>query len=320
VARGRPCLPTTEKRHTKTRPRGADAHGLHLLPLVRAGRPRGGCRLPGLRPAPDARGALAGALGAARQARRRLLRGHLEALTDAAVAELVEGFEGDLPATPRGCTPAKLLARARLAGGAGLGRGGSGRRKGRSHRPGRRAGSLDRPLGCRRRPAHLLPPVRAARALELLEQAPATREPGAPLFPESHLRAHRRAARKLGIAQRITLRDLRHCHATWSAQGTGDAAAAQAALGHTDLRTPQRYLSTTFARVACAALAVDQVLGEIPNRHTGPAHGAQNAEEAAPTIASETASTDVGATGFEPATTCSQSRRATRLRYAPSFP
>jgi hypothetical protein len=26
----------------------------------------------------------------------------------------------------------------------------------------------------------------------------------------------------------------------------------------------------------------------------------------------------VGATGFEPATSCSQSRRATRLRYAPS--
>ncbi len=86
-----------------------------------------------------------------------------------------------------------------------------------------------------------------------------------PLFVGNHRGTFRRACKDLEYPQHITLRDLRHCHATWAAQGTGDAAAAQAALGHTDLRTTQRYLSATLARTASAAVAVGDMLGTVPS-------------------------------------------------------
>jgi len=97
------------------------------------------------------------------------------------------------------------------------------------------------------------------RVLEILEAARQERGWDEPLLPGMHHRAFIAAAKTVGLPS-VTLRDLRHCHATWAAQGTGDAAAAQAALGHADLATTQRYMSTTIARVAGAALAVDQVL------------------------------------------------------------
>ncbi len=92
-----------------------------------------------------------------------------------------------------------------------------------------------------------------------------------PLLPGNHRRAFKAATDAIGHPQTITLRDLRHCHATWSAQGTGDAAATQAALGHTDLRTTQRYLSTTITRTASAAVAVGEALGPVarPKCHDG---------------------------------------------------
>ncbi len=86
-----------------------------------------------------------------------------------------------------------------------------------------------------------------------------------PLFPSDHKRAFRNAASRIG-SPRITLRDLRHCHATWAAQGTGDAAAAQAALGHADLRTTQRYLTATVARVSSAAVAVGAMVAKAPEK------------------------------------------------------
>ena len=80
------------------------------------------------------------------------------------------------------------------------------------------------------------------------------------LFPSMHKRAFDRARRATGYTESITLRDLRHCHATYATQGTGDAAAAQAALGHADLRTTQRYLTATLSRAAGAAAAVGDLL------------------------------------------------------------
>jgi integrase len=65
--------------------------------------------------------------------------------------------------------------------------------------------------------------------------------------------------------QPITLRDLRHCYATYSAQGTGDAAATQAALGHTELATTQRYLTATLSRTAGESVAVANAMGlQVP--------------------------------------------------------
>ncbi len=89
------------------------------------------------------------------------------------------------------------------------------------------------------------------------------------LLPSAHLRAFAAAAKVIGYHQPITLRDLRHTHATLAAQGTGDAAAAQAALGHSDLATTQRYLSTTIERTAGAAVAVLSAL----SAHRGPPTG-----------------------------------------------
>ena len=91
-----------------------------------------------------------------------------------------------------------------------------------------------------------------------------------PLFAGNHRKAFDAARKTIGYRKTITLRDLRHCHATWAAQGTGDAAAAQAALGHTDLRTTQRYLSSTIARTASAAVAVGTTLGGPRGRSRGP--------------------------------------------------
>ena len=48
---------------------------------------------------------------------------------------------------------------------------------------------------------------------------------------ENHKRAFWGAAKRIGYDKHITLRDLRHTFGTLAVQGTGDAAAGQAALG-----------------------------------------------------------------------------------------
>lgn len=116
-----------------------------------------------------------------------------------------------------------------------------------------------------------------AEALGILEKARQDKGWDKPLLPGSHVHAYQSASRKIGHRS-ITLRDLRHCHATWAAQGTGDAAAAQEALGHQDLRTTQRYLTATVDRVVGAATAVGAMLappdapegGEDPAPPRGP--------------------------------------------------
>ena len=101
-------------------------------------------------------------------------------------------------------------------------------------------------------------------ALRVLNQAlQAMGEWSKPLLAGDFRKRFKNARKTIGYEHTITLRDLRHCHATWSAQGTGDAAATQAALGHTDLRTTQRYLSATLARTASAASAVESALGAV---------------------------------------------------------
>lgn len=95
-------------------------------------------------------------------------------------------------------------------------------------------------------------------ALDLVRSAPRG-EQDSPLWPGTHQKATRSASEALGVPT-ISLRDLRHTHATLAAQGTGDAAAAQAALGHTELATTQRYLSSTIERTTGAAVAVDQAI------------------------------------------------------------
>jgi integrase len=87
----------------------------------------------------------------------------------------------------------------------------------------------------------------------------------APLFGTSHRTAYENAATAVGWSRAITLRDLRHTHATMSAQLTGDAEATRAALGHADLATTQRYLTATLARSTSSAAVVSDAM----SRHRG---------------------------------------------------
>ena len=73
---------------------------------------------------------------------------------------------------------------------------------------------------------------------------------GVPLMPKLHRRSFETAREAIDCHQPITLRDLRHCYAILSAQGTGDAAATQSALGHSRLSTTQRRLTATLSRTA----------------------------------------------------------------------
>ena len=170
-------------------------------------------------------------------------------------------------------------------------------------------------------------------ALAILESVRRDHGIDEPLLPGSHVHAYQSASRKIGHRS-ITLRDLRHCHATWAAQGTGDAAAAQEALGHSDLRTTQRYLTATVDRVAGAAAAVGEKLspgieagrGVDPEddppaqggRRRPPWGGNRHSDRHSRRPGSAKTQVElVGETGFEPAASCSQSRCSTRLSYSP---
>lgn len=134
-----------------------------------------------------------------------------------------------------------------------------------------------------------------AEALAVLTLARAGKADGEPLFPHDGKQARESACRKLGLDGHITLRDLRHCHATWGGQGTGDPAGLQGALGHRDLRTTQRYLSATTVRAAAVAVAVAEEL----HRHSGPSQSEEPVGKAEVER--------VEAIGFEPTTSCVQS-------------
>jgi integrase len=80
-----------------------------------------------------------------------------------------------------------------------------------------------------------------------------------------HRKARNAATKQIGYAKNITLRDLRHTYGTLALQGTGDAIAAQSALGHSELATTQRYQTATLARTAAASIAVAAAMsvGEV---------------------------------------------------------
>jgi integrase len=94
-------------------------------------------------------------------------------------------------------------------------------------------------------------------AAGLLLQASEHTPQGEPLFPGNYRKAFDGAARRIGYAGTVTLRDLRHCYATFGSMG-GDLVAVQSALGHTDLRTTSRYVHGTSARTAVASLSVER--------------------------------------------------------------
>jgi integrase len=97
-------------------------------------------------------------------------------------------------------------------------------------------------------------------ALVVVESCRQRSVPGGMMFSgASHNRTRRTAARNAGLNGTVTLRDLRTYYLTHAAYA--DAIAAQAAAGHTDLRTTQRYQRTTLARLSAASDAVSASLG-----------------------------------------------------------
>jgi integrase len=76
------------------------------------------------------------------------------------------------------------------------------------------------------------------------------------LSQQTHRRAYRETATRIGYSQRIKLRDLRHTFATL-AVAAGDPWAAMEALGHKDLRMTSRYQHTTSARASQVAVSVE---------------------------------------------------------------
>ena len=75
----------------------------------------------------------------------------------------------------------------------------------------------------------------------------------------NHRRSFAHAARLIGYRRTPTLRDLRHTFATLSLQYGGDLRATQEAMGHRELQSTQRYLSSTTSRTVAAGLVVEQV-------------------------------------------------------------
>jgi integrase len=101
-----------------------------------------------------------------------------------------------------------------------------------------------------------------AESLEVLERLAAAHEfdRDVPLMDSDYKKSFHAASTAIEYDRRIHLRDLRHCYSTLGLQGTGDATATQAALGHAQLATTQRYLSSTLERAAAVSAAVARAI------------------------------------------------------------
>ncbi len=148
---------------------------------------------------------------------------------------------------------------------------------------------------------------------EALLALSAQRGAGVPLLPSVHRRAFVTACQRIGYPTTITLRDLRHCYGTYSAQGTGDLAGTQAALGHSDPRVTQRYLSSTQIRTAAASAAVARALDGHRSRTQEP----RNENGPSAMMPMRPMNLMVGVRGFEPPTSCSRSRHANQAALHP---
>lgn len=89
------------------------------------------------------------------------------------------------------------------------------------------------------------------------------------LFPRSnYAKTLKAACIALGYDKVITLRDMRHTFATIAALKSGDVRATQAAMGHSDMRMTEKYLSSTILRTANLGAAVEVALFAPPAKNT----------------------------------------------------
>lgn len=78
------------------------------------------------------------------------------------------------------------------------------------------------------------------------------------IFSATDYKGHRRHVSRdvLGLEHTITLRDLRHCYASYALRGGQDPTAVMRAMGHTDLKMTERYLSAPLEGIASAGASV----------------------------------------------------------------
>lgn len=109
-----------------------------------------------------------------------------------------------------------------------------------------------------------------AEALAILHRKGAGRIGSDPVFGSvDHKTAFHNACKAIGYGKRIHLRDLRHFFTTVGTAQTGDAVAAQAALGHARLSTTQKYLHSTMQRTASVSVQVAQTVSRHRSVGTG---------------------------------------------------
>lgn len=106
----------------------------------------------------------------------------------------------------------------------------------------------------------------AAAALAIVRRRVEAEPRRAQVFTSSNYRKHRESvAKALGWPVPPTMRDMRHTYATLALLGTSDPVGVMRSLGHKDLRTTERYLSSTLDRIAGASAAVaSALLAETP--------------------------------------------------------
>jgi site-specific recombinase XerD len=73
-------------------------------------------------------------------------------------------------------------------------------------------------------------------------------------------KARRETSKRLGFSCTLTLRDLRHTFLTEGLRLTADATAVMRVAGHKDLRTTEKYMSSTIARATSVAAAAERAL------------------------------------------------------------
>jgi len=101
-------------------------------------------------------------------------------------------------------------------------------------------------------------------ALGIIQRRIGNRPENELVFSQKNYRwSYKAACHTIGYDQTIKLRDLRVAYATLAIAGGADPIAVQAALGHRQLATTQKYLKSTIARTASASVLVDMAVGKL---------------------------------------------------------
>ena len=126
---------------------------------------------------------------------------------------------------------------------------------------------------------------------------------------QDHRKARMMACQRLGIKPRISLRDLRHYYCTEGAAATGDPTAVARAAGHS-IEVAERYQHSDLERARDIARGVEKTLDRSKTT------GAEQVDTGA--VSRNPLKSLVGARGFEPPASSSQSWRSNQAELRPA--